>query len=741
MKKTTLSLIRTIRLVPVLVLATTALHAQQLKLGDNPAVIQKSAVLELESKTQGLLLPRISDTTSLTMSTAPNGMIIFLTADNTFRVRTNGIWAKMAFVNGVAGGDLTGNYPNPVIANGVVTGAKMAQNGAATGQILKWNGTTWAPAADDNTFTSLSMTVPAQFTVSPATLNGNGTFTIGLQSETANTIFAAPNGTNGTPAFRSLLAADIPTLPFSKISGTVPVSQGGTGLTAVGAAGTVLTSNGTSLTYSAMPSATLTLTGDVGGTGSGTIGTTIANQAVTFAKMQNIGTQRLIGRYAGGTGSPQEVSMDATLKIFPFGGGGFLYVDSTLALYNASRLQGRPLSVNTPTTGQVLQWDGSNWTPANQNAGSMPMNGDVTSGTPSGGFLPVTINNQAVTFAKMQNIGTQRLMGRYSNGVGSPQEVAMDATLKFTTNGGNGFLYVDSTLAIYNASKVEGMKVSGKTPNTGEVLKWNGSAWETNTDNDGGASFAQMPDNDISKADVAGTPAPPMKVWASLVTGTVTNGPLGTSASSWNVMSFRGGGFTTQLYFDKNTMAVKEWGGNTSPLTDNAASKGNYWYKAIVTNGDNVITDGSILFGKKSSDASSEVGQDNANLFYDNANKRLGVGTNTPNATLDVNGSVSTNIRVNPGGGNVQATDYTIIKTNQSTTTYTLPSSSSSAGRILIFKVSPNASGTGGNAPRITVDAAGSDNIDSNGGNLTLTKGQRVTLQSDGNGTWWILAQ
>ncbi len=35
-----------------------------------------------------------------------------------------------------------------ILANGTVTGAKIAQAGATSGQALKWNGTTWAPAAD-----------------------------------------------------------------------------------------------------------------------------------------------------------------------------------------------------------------------------------------------------------------------------------------------------------------------------------------------------------------------------------------------------------------------------------------------------------------------------------------------------------------------------------------------------------------------------------------------------------------
>ncbi|MFM7339256.1 MAG: hypothetical protein ACKO2H_04025, partial [Bacteroidota bacterium] len=45
-------------------------------------------------------------------------------------------------------GDVFGTYNNLVIKNGAVNAAKLNQMGATTGQILKWNGTTWIPAND-----------------------------------------------------------------------------------------------------------------------------------------------------------------------------------------------------------------------------------------------------------------------------------------------------------------------------------------------------------------------------------------------------------------------------------------------------------------------------------------------------------------------------------------------------------------------------------------------------------------
>ncbi|OQY96857.1 MAG: hypothetical protein B6D37_00915 [Sphingobacteriales bacterium UTBCD1] len=72
------------------------LSQAQLKIGDNPTSIQKSSILELESTRQGLLLPRLSDTAAINALTPPDGMIIYLTSDNSLRLRSNGYWKKIA---------------------------------------------------------------------------------------------------------------------------------------------------------------------------------------------------------------------------------------------------------------------------------------------------------------------------------------------------------------------------------------------------------------------------------------------------------------------------------------------------------------------------------------------------------------------------------------------------------------------------------------------------------------------
>jgi hypothetical protein len=98
--------------IPVLVsfLVFGVVANAQLKIGDNPTNIQKSAILELESTRQGLLLPRLADTANINLLTPPDGMIIYLNSDNSLRLRSNGSWKKIAdMAAATANWSLTGN--------------------------------------------------------------------------------------------------------------------------------------------------------------------------------------------------------------------------------------------------------------------------------------------------------------------------------------------------------------------------------------------------------------------------------------------------------------------------------------------------------------------------------------------------------------------------------------------------------------------------------------------------------
>lgn len=53
----------------------------QIKIGTNGGTIEPSSLLELESASQGLLLPRMADTMAINALIPPNGMLIYLTKE------------------------------------------------------------------------------------------------------------------------------------------------------------------------------------------------------------------------------------------------------------------------------------------------------------------------------------------------------------------------------------------------------------------------------------------------------------------------------------------------------------------------------------------------------------------------------------------------------------------------------------------------------------------------------------
>lgn len=60
--------------------------------------------------------------------------------------------------------------------------------------------------------TSVGLALPSEFSVTGSPVTTSGTLTGAWASQTANLVFASPNGSSGVPTFRALAATDIPTL-------------------------------------------------------------------------------------------------------------------------------------------------------------------------------------------------------------------------------------------------------------------------------------------------------------------------------------------------------------------------------------------------------------------------------------------------------------------------------------------------------------------------------------------------
>ena len=125
-------------------------------------------------------------------------------------------------------------------------------------------------------------------------------------------------------------------------------------------------------------SGSTTLTGDVTGTGTGSFATTIANDAVTNAKLANMANNTYKGRRTAGTGDPEDVSL-ANLK-------------TDLGL-----------------------------TGTNSGDQTITLTSDVT-GSGTGSFA-TTIANDAVTNAKLANMANATIKGRTTAGTGDPEDL------------------------------------------------------------------------------------------------------------------------------------------------------------------------------------------------------------------------------------------------------------------------------------------------------------------------------
>ena len=124
--------------------------------------------------------------------------------------------------------------------------------------------------SNTGTVTSVGLSLPSFITVSNSPVTTTGTLTGALATQTANTVFAGPTtGAAAAPTFRSLVAADIPTLnqnttgTAAGLSATLAIGSGGTGQTTATAAfnalapsqtgnsGKYLTTDGTNASWAA----------------------------------------------------------------------------------------------------------------------------------------------------------------------------------------------------------------------------------------------------------------------------------------------------------------------------------------------------------------------------------------------------------------------------------------------------------------------------------------------------------
>lgn len=230
--------------------------SQQLKLGDSPYSVEKSAVLDLVSTNQGLLLPRITDTSLINALNPPNGMLIYYAPGDKMLIRKNGIWQGVISQDSLRLSKLTdASIISP-----------------QSGQILEYNGSAWVnitppflTSIDTSNIVNFYQKVRGLFTgIAPISIGANGYVSIS-QAGTSSDGYLSSSDWN---TFNNKQAAD------NYLTG---------------------------------------LTGDVTATGPGSVTATIAANAVTYGKIQNVSaTNKVLGRVSSGSGIIEEINTTGT---------------------------------------------------------------------------------------------------------------------------------------------------------------------------------------------------------------------------------------------------------------------------------------------------------------------------------------------------------------------------------------------------------------------------------------------
>ena len=137
------------------------------------AAADGSAMLDVNSNTQGMLVPRMDSAHRAGISSPATGLLVYQTNGSMpgFYYYSGAVWQPLSAPTGSAGGDLASVYPSPVIAPGAVTSTKIAASTITSANIA--SGTITGGNIAANTITTLNL--PAGATASTF-LRGDGTW-------------------------------------------------------------------------------------------------------------------------------------------------------------------------------------------------------------------------------------------------------------------------------------------------------------------------------------------------------------------------------------------------------------------------------------------------------------------------------------------------------------------------------------------------------------------------------------
>ncbi|HND87660.1 MAG TPA: hypothetical protein PK971_04990, partial [Saprospiraceae bacterium] len=323
----------------------------------------------------------------------------------------------------------------------------LAQQDAIPGQVLKWNGTQWAPAADAGSGGTVTE-INTGTGLSGGPITGSGTISL------TNTGVAA--GTYGSKTLIPVLSIDAQGRVTSVSTQAIEVA------TFSGGAGIDIQQTGSNYTITNIgdPNAGDDLTNATNFSGDVTgpfFDLQLRPNVVTSAEL--LDNSVTTGDIQDNTITAQDLANNAV----------------TEAKLAPNAVTSEKIAGMGATPGQVLKWSGGAWLPAADNSGTT-LNLSSGTGISITGVAPnLTIANTGDTDPTDDLTNATAFNGDVSGPAGNLQlKTAVVTNLELAPN-------AVETANIANKA-VTGAKLDDMSATTGQVLKWNGTTWAPATD-------------------------------------------------------------------------------------------------------------------------------------------------------------------------------------------------------------------------------------------------------------------